>query len=178
MGLASMMPVTTPGAWTSSTTWFTTGAGAPPTAARMGELRRQLLYKRGAASAQNYALIAQYGGFPGTGNTISPTTSCPGSSATPNQTAGRTTGMKTAALRGKIPLRPTAHGSDAPFFVTRQSTRHTNAYHKQSPLRCAARNRKPIDDHDVRVIRETIDGTYTYTGTGPRRLARSPQLAD
>ena len=24
-----------------------------------------------------------------------------------------------------------------------------------------------IDDHDVRVIRETIDGTYTYTGTGP-----------
>ena len=24
-----------------------------------------------------------------------------------------------------------------------------------------------IDDHDVRVIRETLDGTYTYTGTGP-----------
>ena len=41
---------------------------------------------------------------------------------------------------------------------------HTNAYKRVlSDVGC---NQPVIDDHDARVIRETIDGTYTYTGQG------------
>ena len=41
----------------------------------------------------------------------------------------------------------------------------TNAYKKVlSDVGC---NQPQIDDHDARVIRETIDGTFTYTGQGP-----------
>ena len=52
-----------------------------------------------------------------------------------------------------------------PFFehhVTTQSA--TGAYKRV--LSDVGANR-PLDDHDVRVIQETLSGTYTYTGTGP-----------
>jgi hypothetical protein len=52
-----------------------------------------------------------------------------------------------------------------PFFehhITTQSA--TGAYKRV--LSDVGANR-PLDDHDVRVIQETLSGTYTYTGTGP-----------
>ena len=53
---------------------------------------------------------------------------------------------------------------DAPFFPSYATIDEvTNAYKKVlSDVGC---NQPQIDDHDTRVIRETIDGTYTYTGS-------------
>jgi hypothetical protein len=54
----------------------------------------------------------------------------------------------------------------APFFPSYATIDEvTNAY--KCVLSDVGCNQPLIDDHDARVIRETIDGTYTYTGTGP-----------
>jgi hypothetical protein len=54
----------------------------------------------------------------------------------------------------------------APFFPSYATIdTATNAY--KLVLSDVGCNQPLIDDHDARVIRETLDGTYTYTGTGP-----------
>ena len=53
----------------------------------------------------------------------------------------------------------------APFFEHYVTTETATAAYKHV-LSDVGANR-PLDDHDTRVIRETRDKTYTYTGTGP-----------
>jgi hypothetical protein len=118
-------------------------------------------YKPGAASAFFYALNAQYDNFPGTQQYYFEGNVMPGHFTTNNQTAGREATPGT----GSVPTNYSPWVS-APFFSS-YATIHTatNAY--KLVLSDVGCTQPQIDDHDARVIRETIDGTYTYSGTGP-----------
>jgi hypothetical protein len=119
-------------------------------------------YKPGAASTYYYALNAQYGGFPGTQQYFFNSNVMIGYFTVANQAAGRTRSTETG---GTLPTTYDSWVSNA--FFPSYATIHTvtNAYKRVlSDVGCS---QPQIDDHDVRVIRETIDGTYTYTGTGP-----------
>ncbi len=129
-------------------------------------------YKAGAASTYNRALNAQYGGFPGTqqyyfeGNVMTPGGSIGSGFATNNQAAGKTISTENG---GTLPANSTPPYSEwvaSPFFPSYATIDEvTNAYKRVlSDVGC---NQPVIDDHDARVIRETINGTYTYTGQGP-----------
>lgn len=79
-----------------------------------------------------------------------------------NQTVGRRSVVDAGV---PTPTYPTFVAT--PFFggnshITEQTA--TAAYKRV--LSNAGANR-PLDDHDSRVIQETLDGTFTYTGTGP-----------
>ncbi len=129
-------------------------------------------YKAGAASLQSYALNAQYGGFPGTqqyyfaGNVMTPGGSITTGFTTNNQAAGKTTSTEGGGTLPENSNPPYSAWVSAPFFPSYAMIDEvTNAYRKVlSDVGC---NLPQIDDHDARVIRETIDGTYTYTGQGP-----------
>ena len=119
-------------------------------------------YKPGAASTYHYALNAQYGGFPGSQQYYFTNNVMLGYFTEANQAAGRTSSTENGGYL------PTNYNSwvSTPFFPS-YATIHpvTNAYKLvMSDVGCT---QPQIDDHDVRVIRETLDGTYTYTGTGP-----------
>lgn len=128
-------------------------------------------YKAGAASTQSRALNAQYGGFPGTqqyyfeGNVMTPGGSVSGFS-TNNQAAGKTTSTESGGTLPENSNPPYSPWVNAPFFPSYATIDEvTNAYKRVlSDVGC---NQPMIDDHDARVIRETITGTYTYTGQGP-----------
>ncbi len=129
-------------------------------------------YKAGAASSQEYALNAQYGGFPGTqqyyfeGNVMTSGGGVSPGFGTNNQAAGKTTSTENGGTLPQNSNPPYSPWVSAPFFPS-YATIHqvTNAYKQVlSDVGCT---QPQIDDHDVRVIRETIDGTYTYTGQGP-----------
>ena len=128
-------------------------------------------YKAGAASTYNRALNATYGGFPGTqqyyveGNVMTPGGSIGTGFGTNNQAAGKTTSTENNGTLPENSNPPYSPWVNAPFFPSYATIDDvTNAYKRVlSDVGC---NLPLIDDHDVRVIRETIDGTYTYTGTG------------
>jgi len=123
-------------------------------------------YKPGAAFANNKALNAQYGGFPGTQQYYFEGNVMPGYFATNNQAAGKTTSTENGGTLPENSTPPYSAWVSAPFFPSYATIDEvTNAYKKV--LSDAGCNQPQIDDHDVRVIRETIDGTYTYTGQGP-----------
>jgi hypothetical protein len=129
-------------------------------------------YKAGAASTQSRALNAQYGGFPGTqqyyfeGNVMTPGGSIGTGFVTNNQAAGKTTSTENGGMLPENSNPPYSAWVNAPFFHSYAVIDEvTNAFKKVlSDVGC---NQPLIDDHDVRVIRETINGTYTYTGQGP-----------
>jgi hypothetical protein len=118
-------------------------------------------YKPGAASSFFYALSAQYDNFPGTQQYFFDGNIMPGHFGTNNETTGRnaTTGT------GSVPTNYSPWVS-APFFPSYAVIQPvTNAY--ESVLSDVGCNQPAIDEHDARVIGETLNGTYTYTGTGP-----------
>jgi hypothetical protein len=129
-------------------------------------------YKAGAASSQEYALNAQYGGFPGTqqyyfeGNVMTTGGSVSPGFGTNNQIAGKTTSTESGGTLPENSNPPYSPWVSIPFFPSYATIDEvTNAYKRVlSDVGC---NQPVMDDHDVRVIRETIDGTYTYTGQGP-----------
>lgn len=129
-------------------------------------------YQAGAASTQSRALNAQYGGFPGTqqyyfeGNVMTPGGTIATGFATNNQAAGKTTSAESGGTLPENSTPPYSAWVSAPFFPSYATIDEvTNAYKKVlSDVGC---DQPVLDDHDARVIRETIDGTYTYTGTGP-----------
>jgi len=112
-------------------------------------------YEPGPAINEFKILTAQYENFPGTqqywfvGNVM------PGYYQTNQQESART---YTGTPQGYSPW------VDAPFFPSYATIDEvTNAYKKVlSDVGC---NQPQLDDHDARVIRETINGTYTYTGS-------------
>jgi hypothetical protein len=112
-------------------------------------------YKPGPAMNEDKILIAQYESFPGTQQYYFVGNVMPGYYQTNQQASART---YTGTPNGYSPW------VDAPFFPSYATIDEvTNAYKKVlSDVGC---NQPQIDDHDVRVIRETIDGTYTYTGS-------------
>ncbi len=119
-------------------------------------------YKPGAASTYFYALNAQYGGFPGTQQYYFTNNVMPGHFTESDQSAGRTVSTENGGTL------PTTYSSwvDSPFFPSDAAIQPvTNAY--KCVLSDVGCNEPLLDDHDGRVIRETIDGTCTYTGTGP-----------
>ena len=111
-------------------------------------------YKPGPAINQTKILIAQYENFPGkqqyyyTGNVM------PGYHQA-NDLSSRT---YTGTPQGYSPW------VDEPFFPSYATIDDANAAYKKvlSDVGC---NLPMIDDHDERVIHETINGTYTYRGS-------------
>lgn len=118
-------------------------------------------YKPGAAKRKNTVLNPTYDNFPGTQQYYMAGNVMPGFFTESNQAAGRTVaGSNGGSVPTTYPV-----WVDTPFFphyVTTQTA--TGAYKRV--LSDVGANR-PLDDHDARVIRETLTGTYTYTGTGP-----------
>jgi hypothetical protein len=114
-------------------------------------------YKPGAAAAHFLALTAQYDNFPGTQQYYMAGNVMPGFFNESNQAAGRTaTGYVPTTYPTWVPT---------PFFE-HQVTTQTAAGAYKRVLSDVGANR-PLDSHDVRVIQETLTGTYTYSGTGP-----------
>ena len=119
-------------------------------------------YKPGAASTFFYALNAQYGNFPGTQQYYFTNNVMPGHFGLSNQSAGRTASTENG---GSLPTTYSSWVSNA--FFPSYATIHTATNAFKLVLSDVGCTQPMIDDHDARVIRETIDGTYTYTGTGP-----------
>lgn len=117
-------------------------------------------YQPGAASAYFYALNAQYGNFPGTQQYYFAGNLMPGYFGLGNQTAGRTRSTENG---GSL---PTTYDSwvSSPFFPS-HATIHTASNAYKQVLSDVGCNQPLLDDHDARVIRETLDGSYTYTGS-------------
>ncbi|MCX7723589.1 MAG: T9SS C-terminal target domain-containing protein, partial [Verrucomicrobiae bacterium] len=113
-------------------------------------------YKPGPATQHFYILTAQYDNFPGTQQYYFTNNVMPPYISYANQEAGR-------RATGYVPTNYSPWVS-TPFFPSYATVRHaTNAY--KCVLSDVGCNQPQIDDHDARVIRETIDGTYTYVGS-------------
>jgi hypothetical protein len=113
-------------------------------------------YKPGAATHYMYALNAQHEGYGGgmqryffDGNVM------PGRFDEKNQAIGRTESGKKVDYQTFV---------NQPFFepyVTTQSA--IDAY--KNVLSDVGCNQPIFDDHDIRIINETLNGTYTYSGS-------------
>ncbi|MFT3867414.1 MAG: MBG domain-containing protein [Nibricoccus sp.] len=118
-------------------------------------------YKPGAASRHFYALTMNHENNAGgsqrayfAGNVM------PGRFDETNQEAGRRSVVESDVI-------PPTYETfvNAPFFPSYVETQSARDAYKRVLSDVGAN--APIDDHDVRVIGETLTGTYTYTGTGP-----------
>ena len=118
-------------------------------------------YKPGAAKRKNTVLNPTYDNFPGTQQYYMAGNVMPGFFNESNQAAGRTVaGSNGGSVPTTYPV-----WVDTPFFPHHVTTQTATGAYKRV-LSDVGANR-PLDDHDARVIRETRDGTYTYSGTGP-----------
>lgn len=126
-------------------------------------------YKPGAASRIFTALNASYDNFPGTQQYYFAGNVMPGRFDESNQSAGRTA---SGSNGGSV---PTSYSPwvNAPFFENYVTTQSAGAAlaNVLSDVGC---NRPLLDDHDARVIRETREGTYTYSGS----ISGKPGLPD
>jgi hypothetical protein len=114
-------------------------------------------YKPGAATTHFLALTAQYDNFPGTQQYYMAGNVMPGRFNESNQAAGRT-------ATGYVPTTYSPWVA-TPFFDSHVTTQTALGGYKRV-LSDVGANR-PLDDHDARVIQETLAGTFTYSGTGP-----------
>jgi len=112
-------------------------------------------YKPGAATTFFYALKAQheaYGGgkqqFYFSGNVM------PGHFNENNQEKGRT-------IQGKVDYETYVN---APFFPSYVTT-HTAEEAYKNVLSDVGSNQPIFDNHDIRIVKETLDSTYTYKGS-------------
>jgi len=112
-------------------------------------------YKPGAATAFFFALNAQYDGFPGTQQYYFANNVMPGHFDETTQDQGREV---TGTPNGYSPW---VSASFFPSFATTQSA--GEAY--KSVLSDVGCTQPVFDDHDVRVVRETLNGTFTYRGS-------------
>lgn len=116
-------------------------------------------YKPGAASEFFYALNAQYDNFPGTQQYYFSGNVMPGHFDESNQTAGREATNGTGTV-------PTSYSPwvSTPFFPSYAAIQSAGDAFKivLSDVGC---NQPLLDDHDARVVKETLNGTYTYVGS-------------
>lgn len=117
-------------------------------------------YKPGPATDFLHALNAQYDNFPGTQRYYFAGNVMPGRFDETNQQAGRTA---TGGRGGRV---PTVYSPwvDAPFFPAFVVTQSARAAYKHvlSDVGCTVPG---LDDHDRRIIRETLDGTHRFKGS-------------
>lgn len=118
-------------------------------------------YKPGPARRKNTVLNPTYDNFPGTQQYYMAGNVMPGYFDETNQAAGRTvSGSNGGSVPTAYPVWVTT-----PFFEHHVTTQTARGAYKRV-LSDVGANR-PLDDHDLRVINETLSGTHTYTGTGP-----------
>ena len=122
-------------------------------------------YKRGPANGITTLLNPQYGGFPGTqqyymaGNIL-----LNGATTVTNQASLLSIGTENGGTLPQNSTPPYSATVASPFFPS-HATIHTatNAYKQVlSDVGC---NLPQIDAHDTRVINETLNGTYSVTGS-------------
>ncbi len=112
-------------------------------------------YEPGPASSIFVALNAQYESFPGTQRYYFAGNVMPGTFDETNQSAGR---QYTGTPDGYSPW------VDEPFFVSFATIDSAGEAYK-SVLSDVGCNQPVFDDHDARVVRETLSGTTTYQGS-------------
>ncbi len=112
-------------------------------------------YKPGAATTQLVALNAQYEDFPGTQRYYFSGNVMPGRFDEGSQTQGRTYEGQPQGYEPWV---------DSPFFPSYAAVQSaTDAY--KSVLSDVGCSQPLLDDHDARVVRETLTGTTTYSGS-------------
>ncbi|MES2924933.1 MAG: T9SS C-terminal target domain-containing protein [Verrucomicrobiota bacterium] len=134
-------------------------------------------YKPGPATRMFIALKPQYGGFPGKQQYYMVGNVMPGHFTERNQEAGREVSTESG---GTIPEKSKPSYSawvNAPFFPSYAVIdTAVGAYKKVlSDVGC---NQPMTDDHDSRIIRETLDGTHTYSGSVNRNKDGARGLPD
>ena len=117
-------------------------------------------YKPGATTEIFTVLNPTYDNFPGTQQYYMAGNVMPGRFDESNQAAGRTVAGSNG---GTVPTEYDVWVNE-PFFEPYVETQSAYAAYKRilSDVGC----NQPLDEHDERVIQETLAGTYTYTGLG------------
>jgi hypothetical protein len=112
-------------------------------------------YKPGPSTSMKYALNAQYDNFPGTQRYYFSGNVMPGVFDETTQTKGR---KYSGTPNGYSPW------ADSSFFPSYAETQTAGEAYKQvlSDVGC---NQPVFDDHDIRVVKETLLGSYTYKGS-------------
>jgi hypothetical protein len=123
-------------------------------------------YRPGPASKLFIALRPQYGGFPGKQQYYMAGNVMPGHFSETEQEKGRAVGIEKRGVLPEHSNPPYRPWVDQPFFPSHATIQTAHQAYKDvlSDVGC---NQPLIDDLDRRVIGETLDGTHTYSGTGP-----------
>ncbi len=123
-------------------------------------------YKPGPASKIFIALRPQYGGFPGKQQYYMAGNFMPGHFAENEQEKGRAVATENRGVLPENSNPPYSPWADRPFFPSHATIQTATQAYKDvlSDVGC---NRPLSDDLDQRVIGETLDGTHTYSGSGP-----------
>jgi hypothetical protein len=121
-------------------------------------------YKTGASTTMLFALNAQYDNFPGTQKYYFAGNVMPGRFDESTQSLGYKQTASTGATLPANQTPPYQNFVGAPFFSSYVSTQAaTDAYKRVlSDVGC---NQPLLDDHDLRVVNETLTGTTTYAGS-------------
>src|SRR5262249_48770345 len=116
-------------------------------------------YKPGGASSIFYALNAQYDAFPGTQQYYFADNVMPGHFDESTESKGREATPGTGSV-------PTSYSPwvSSPFFPSYATVQSAEDGYKDV-LSDVGATVPTLDDHDVRVIKETLSGTYTYKGS-------------
>ena len=129
-------------------------------------------YQPGPATKFFYALNAQYGGFPGSQRYYFAGNVMAGRFGLTNQEAGRTA---TTERGGKLPTEYSPW-SDTPFFESHVKT-HSAAAAYTNVLADVGCNFPALDEHDRRIIAETLSGAAKFKG-GKTGLPGLPDSQD
>ena len=121
-------------------------------------------YKPGPSSRIFTALNPQYGGFPGTQRYYMAGNVMPGHFDEAHQAAGRKVGIESKGVLPEDSKPPYQPWADAPFFPS-HATIHSAVNAWKQVLSDVGCNLPMSDEHDARILRETIEGTTTYTGS-------------
>jgi hypothetical protein len=111
-------------------------------------------YKPGVETTQFYALNAQWDGFPGTQRYY-----CNG-----NLVEGKFEDLTDPRNACRSDVKNPNPWSDQAFFPSHAVVHTAKEAYKQV-LSDAGANQPQLDDHDLRIVRETLDGTWTYRGS-------------
>lgn len=127
-------------------------------------------YKPGAATEHFFALTANYDNFPGTQRYYIAGNVMPGRFTETQNTLG-VAYTQSPSNGGSLPSYQ--NFMSVPFFPS-YATVHTAADAFKIVLSDVGCNQPFLDDHDVRMVKETLNGTYTYSGS----VSGKPGLPD